>query len=241
MIKFFRKIRQQLLSEGNTGKYLKYAVGEIVLVVIGILIALQINNWNEQRTQHAHYLNILGIIQSDMQTDTQSIGKLLREFEQREHAFQLSMQDTISKTEFTGCEECPDLLLFATLFVLQKRGYEQFRNYNSNIFDRQDSLNLKIGSFYTVNDEYIEALVNTTRTLSLETYSIMSGSKPWFRDWIRGMDSDRFYDLIANDPFYKNRVAQYYTFVRGFYSVLRSVRQEETALLELIDARIQNQ
>lgn len=49
MIKFFRKIRQNLLSEGKTGKYLKYAIGEIILVVIGILIALGINNWNESR------------------------------------------------------------------------------------------------------------------------------------------------------------------------------------------------
>ncbi|MCB0647849.1 MAG: hypothetical protein KDC49_14370 [Saprospiraceae bacterium] len=47
MIKFFRQIRQVLLKEGKTSKYLQYAVGEIVLVVIGILIALQINNWNE--------------------------------------------------------------------------------------------------------------------------------------------------------------------------------------------------
>jgi|TARA_R110000737_G_C14509985_1_gene473452 hypothetical protein len=46
MIKFFRKIRQNLVSKGNTGKYLKYAIGEIILVVIGILIALSINNWN---------------------------------------------------------------------------------------------------------------------------------------------------------------------------------------------------
>ena len=49
MIKFFRKIRQNLLSEGKTGKYFKYAIGEIVLVVIGILIALTINNWNEKQ------------------------------------------------------------------------------------------------------------------------------------------------------------------------------------------------
>ncbi len=47
MIKFFRKIRQNLLMENKTGKYFKYAIGEILLVVIGILIALQINNWNE--------------------------------------------------------------------------------------------------------------------------------------------------------------------------------------------------
>ena len=49
MIKFFRHIRKSLLNEGKTSKYFKYAIGEIVLVVIGILIALQINNWNENR------------------------------------------------------------------------------------------------------------------------------------------------------------------------------------------------
>nr|WP_321224453.1 DUF6090 family protein [uncultured Psychroserpens sp.] len=49
MIKFFRHIRQRYIFEGKTTKYFKYAIGEIVLVVIGILIALQINNWNENR------------------------------------------------------------------------------------------------------------------------------------------------------------------------------------------------
>lgn len=49
MIKFFRKIRYNLMEQNKTSKYLKYAIGEIVLVVIGILIALQINNWNENR------------------------------------------------------------------------------------------------------------------------------------------------------------------------------------------------
>lgn len=49
MIKFFRKIRCHLMVTGKTSKYLKYAIGEIILVVIGILIALQINNWNEHR------------------------------------------------------------------------------------------------------------------------------------------------------------------------------------------------
>ena len=49
MIKFFRKIRQKLLVENRFNKYLLYAIGEIILVVIGILIALQINNWNEEK------------------------------------------------------------------------------------------------------------------------------------------------------------------------------------------------
>ena len=62
MIKFFRKIRYELMSENKTGKYFKYAIGEIVLVVIGILIALQINTWNQKRIQNnklKHAINFL--------------------------------------------------------------------------------------------------------------------------------------------------------------------------------------
>ena len=49
MIKFFRKIRQKLLVENNVSRYLFYAIGEIALVIIGILFALQINNWNNEK------------------------------------------------------------------------------------------------------------------------------------------------------------------------------------------------
>ncbi|TXG38712.1 DUF6090 family protein [Seonamhaeicola maritimus] len=65
MIKFFRNIRKQLLGEGKTGHYLKYAIGEIVLVVIGILIALQINNWNEERKDRKTEIHYLHRLQED--------------------------------------------------------------------------------------------------------------------------------------------------------------------------------
>jgi hypothetical protein len=62
MIKFFRIIRRNLLSEGTAGQYLKYAIGEIVLVVIGILIALQINNWNQNRIKYRNeQIYLLGL------------------------------------------------------------------------------------------------------------------------------------------------------------------------------------
>ena len=69
MIKFFRKIRQNLLLENKTSKYFKYAIGEIVLVVIGILIALQINNWNEERKTYDFELALLHSFKSGLEKD----------------------------------------------------------------------------------------------------------------------------------------------------------------------------
>ncbi len=66
MIKFFRHIRQNLLSEGKTRKYFKYAIGEIILVVIGILIALQINTWNLNSIDQQKELIYLRNIERDL-------------------------------------------------------------------------------------------------------------------------------------------------------------------------------
>ncbi len=69
MIKFFRKIRQRLLAENRFSKYLLYAIGEIFLVVIGILIALQINNWNEAKKDHAYEMTMLTEVARSLSTD----------------------------------------------------------------------------------------------------------------------------------------------------------------------------
>jgi len=69
MISFFRKIRERLLSEGKMGRYVKYALGEIVLVVIGILIALQVNDWNENRKSNDFELEMLTQIQQNLSND----------------------------------------------------------------------------------------------------------------------------------------------------------------------------
>ncbi|MBO6792371.1 MAG: hypothetical protein JJ895_00580 [Balneolaceae bacterium] len=65
MLNFFRKIRQKLLSDSNFSKYLIYAIGEIILVVIGILIALQINNWNTERVNRSQEIQYLKSLKTD--------------------------------------------------------------------------------------------------------------------------------------------------------------------------------
>jgi len=84
MINFFRKIRQSLLSERITGKpiyttgrYLKYAIGEIVLVVAGILIALSINNWNEDQKDRKIESSYLSGIKKELIADTTSLSQYI--------------------------------------------------------------------------------------------------------------------------------------------------------------------
>lgn len=70
MIKFFRNIRLDLMEKNKTGKYLKYAFGEIVLVVVGILIALQINNWNENRKAQQAQKSLLMSLYDNLEADS---------------------------------------------------------------------------------------------------------------------------------------------------------------------------
>lgn len=76
MIRFFRKIRQKLLTQNKVTRYLAYAIGEIFLVVIGILIALQVNNWNESRKESARERELLIYALENIKTDSLSLDSI---------------------------------------------------------------------------------------------------------------------------------------------------------------------
>jgi len=79
MIKFFRKIRYDLMGKSKTGKYLKYAIGEIILVIIGILIALSINNWNTNRKQKFEEQNLLKDLRTEVKSNIESLTIVINE------------------------------------------------------------------------------------------------------------------------------------------------------------------
>ena len=108
MIKFFRNIRQNLLSEGKTGKYLKYAVGEIILVVIGILIALQINNWNNNQQNLKKEQDVLKNLKAEVLQNLEEI--------KRDHEFNIECLDAcytlleIDKTKSVNPQKIDSLM-----------------------------------------------------------------------------------------------------------------------------------
>jgi len=79
VIKFFRSIRQHLLSQNKVSKYLFYALGEIILVVIGILIALQINNWNEERKNREKEKYYLNSIKTSVELSQKELNRVIND------------------------------------------------------------------------------------------------------------------------------------------------------------------
>jgi len=128
MIKFFRKIRQNLLMENKTGKYLKYAIGEIVLVVIGILIALQINNWNEARKNKTVERGFIINLISDLESDVKHIDKVIIKNEKKLIEF-----DTVLSYSYRNINALKtlDTLYFYTYYAIANRVL--FRNMNRTL------------------------------------------------------------------------------------------------------------
>lgn len=83
MIKFFRKIRQRLLSENKFSKYLVYAVGEIILVVIGILIAIQLNSIKNQRESRNEEITHLENLLADLKQDKTELNRMIERRESK--------------------------------------------------------------------------------------------------------------------------------------------------------------
>ena len=106
MIKFFRHIRRSLIQKNQMGKYFKYAIGEILLVVIGILIALQINNWNENRKERSNELKILNTLNAEFTRNGNTLDSILLKLKGIEQSLSFVLQkiEPTPKINFTAVE-----------------------------------------------------------------------------------------------------------------------------------------
>ena len=162
MIKFFRRIRQQLVSQNKFSKYMLYAIGEIVLVVIGILIALQINNTNEKRKARIQEITILENIQEDINLDTLDLAynihfhNLILKGEKDLLRFLQSNQDTPSDSLNYN-----DALGNPAIVVLHKSTYNNVQN-NSIGLITNNKLHKEISRFYDFFNEVLLLIENKT-------------------------------------------------------------------------------
>ena len=110
MLKFFRQLRKDQLMSDKTRKYVLYAIGEIFLVVIGILIALQINNWNENRQLRAEELHILKTLKTDLVKGYETGASLLSEDAKQAQILAIYLLDPDWKTKLEPVSDMDSLI-----------------------------------------------------------------------------------------------------------------------------------
>jgi hypothetical protein len=179
MIKFFRKIRQNLLSEGKTGKYLKYAFGEIILVVIGILIALQINNWNESRKEKALEKKVLVELKKCLKNNYNEmfLDSLRRVNWNRSSDIIISVLQEKAEYNDSLNIHFHNARLPGTNLSLSTAGYEGLKNVGYNIIS-SDSLRNSIVELFEISQknlleemEYFESFQTNRQTQVDERFS----------------------------------------------------------------------
>jgi hypothetical protein len=170
------------MEQNKTGKYFKYAIGEIVLVVIGILIALQINNWNENRRERFIEQKILQAIKNDIKTDISAIKVML----DTESNIVASNRELISILKDNGSVYKPEYQSkFAQInrydiFFPKKMGYETLKSKGLEII-QNDSLKSQIVSLYDFQ------FGTTTEMMDLKKQMFLD-SNPIFNTFLETLD-----------------------------------------------------
>ena len=238
MIKFFRKIRQRLLKENKLRSYLIYAIGEIVLVVIGILIALQINNWNQERLQDKILKNIHVILIEDLKNDISEVDRILHNKLSREHLLNDAIDGLLIEEDYLTNDTCLFLIIGGESPTIEQRGYQLLSAYN-NSDKGADSLTNEIVKFYTrqLTDLYVD---DNIRERDIErNINYWSDNYSWYAGYISDRNMDGFIDYALTNPDYKNRVANYYLLNYSVYiPKLITFRNEAKAILAQLEVKL---
>jgi hypothetical protein len=142
MIKFFRKIRQRLVVENKFSKYLLYAIGEIILVVIGILIALQINNANEVKKARKQEVKYLKNLQADVLSELKNNDTIIafRSNKAMATARMLNFKKLETTNDILELEQTVQTVFWWTTFIPTNNTYKELLSSGNLNFIKNDSI-----------------------------------------------------------------------------------------------------
>jgi hypothetical protein len=242
MIKFFRKIRRKTLTENKFGKYLTYAIGEIILVVIGILIALSINNWNENKKSEHQLNNIYTVVEANLKYDLSTIDNVIQQYEQLElrlekmivveySSIPLDSIDADNYSDFIPSKR--DINNFIS-FEIQDKGIGLIKTYNDFKTSENKDLTNEIIQFYKIV-EPLNMVLDKVKEESFKNIKYFE-QFPWYPDYMNVTYNPGTMDFFAKNGIFKNKVVTYRLIaIENFLPLLRDYKKSASVLLAKIE------
>jgi hypothetical protein len=239
MIRFFRKIRQKLFIENKISSYILYAIGEILLIFIGVVIAISATQWKSDKKDSTYEKEALNEIYKGLKTDYTNLELILHNTEQGIE--RITVLDSLLKEKMPVYQSSLDTLFGAVygfrFFSMEKANYEDLKMNSLNLIKNSDlrrQLIIVFESEYSINEKNyeIEIWVNDI----LRPYYLENFQNLRFYESATPLN----YEQLWNDSYYKNIVNYRLTFLRGVIKKDHMrFKKEIEKLISLIESYIE--
>jgi len=211
MISFFRKIRYRLAEDNQFLKYSRYAIGEIVLVVIGILIALYINNWNEERKEQEKFNMVLAEVEKELVDNISFARNTIRNFAQYDS---LCLKFFIDSVRFDESDKYRPLLRGSFKSTLQDDSFQKLIQLN-DLSEEQESILDELIDFNREGRVYIDDY--SRKILELVDARFEAFKKyDWYENWVFRQHDDRISQFFTDDLEGRNVVLENFSWVSEY-------------------------
>ena len=220
MIKFFRHIRQMLIDKNRLGKYLLYAIGEIFLVVIGIFIALSLNNWNDQRRKQEKVDVILMDILDEIDLDIEKINDLTSFYRVKDSAIFLLMNGKVTRSDYEqySIPGLWDLTTLRSTADLTRNGYDHLLRSLDDIPTHYGSALKALDELYNQKQPPILYLNQELGTIAKSNLDHRAKNFEWFSR-TKPAHQSQMINYLVDDFRYINEVRIFETYGLGNHLV----------------------
>ena len=235
MIKFFRKIRQNLLSQNKIGKYLLYAFGEIILVIIGILIALNLNKQSEQKQVEAKIDAIMVDVLEELGSNIENTNAVINFFRTKDSVFYLVLNDKLTYDDYANPRI--DGLFNATLqhptMELDRYAFDNLVLNMDAIPSTYKGIVKELNSLHTVNKNIVDNITEIIRTMAYNNELERSAKYSWYSLQIPANENKGMIDYMLNDYIYKNKVENFkFNAINNHLSLTIAYRKKATDIYQ---------
>ena len=227
-----------MADDNKTLKYARYAIGEIVLVVIGILIALSINNWNEHRKKVNTQNAIYSIVKEDLLNDIAEFDKFITSFEEvRKPAFNAVLTTKLTTKDWEENPSYVSVMHGYKDIAMSKRGFGLLKNLSSLSNNVEQNLTSRINTFYNRHIVELNIGENDINNSFTSNYQHFQNYE-WFSAFLlnrRMKISDDFINEITNNQTFKNKLTLYYLLLNIYTQELKNFNTNAESLVLDID------
>lgn len=223
---------------GNFRKYIKYALGEIILLVCGILLALQINTWNDNRKANNELDAVFQRISTDLELDIAKANNLVEIYTEEKESLDTLLSEKMATLIYERKSEAGHHCNYAEL-IINHVGFDQLVAIKNNTNLKPDTLIIEISDFYqqalSFNTSMVELVKNTTRE-GLEYYR---DTYEWYPQFLANQITDEIIRDIYYDTRSRNFIEHYRVItLRNYLPFLEGYKETAEELKAEVDKRI---